>query len=101
MGARPGAGDRAARSQALPRPIADYAGAYESRAYGRLTLTVAGGRLHARIGALDGPVEAYDAAKEKLRLDLGGAGFVAEMAASADGVSALILEGSRFDRAAR
>ena len=91
---------RAARAKPLPRPLADYAGVYESAAMGRLELRLDGERLHARAGVLDGPAEVDDAAKEKLRLDLGGAGFVAEMEFAEGGgpAAAATLEGYRFTR---
>jgi len=91
---------RAARSQVLPRPLAAYTGVYESRPMGRIELRVVGERLEARMGVLSGSVEVYDARQEKLRVELGGAGFVAEAAFAPEGGPAahLTLLGYRFMR---
>lgn len=89
---------RAARSQSLPRPLADYAGDYESGPMGRLELRLAGDRLQARMGVLGGPVEVYDASAEELRIELGGAGFVASFVPGVGPAAQLTLLGYPFAR---
>jgi CubicO group peptidase (beta-lactamase class C family) len=69
---------RAARSQVLPRALEAYAGRYGNDDWGTLELRVRDGRLEAAMGVAHSPVEVFDAAKEKLRVELFGGGGVVE-----------------------
>ncbi len=70
---------RAARSQQLAHPLAAYAGDYVNDDWGTLRLRTEGGRLHAEMGVAQSDVEVYDAATNKLRVELFGGGDVLEM----------------------
>jgi CubicO group peptidase (beta-lactamase class C family) len=69
---------RAARSQTLAHPLAAYAGTYASPEWGTLRLRVRGSHLEAAMGVARSAVEVYDAATEKLRVELFGGGSVIE-----------------------
>jgi CubicO group peptidase (beta-lactamase class C family) len=91
---------RAARQrQPLGRPLADFAGVYEEPSYGRITFTVDDGHLAYRWGALYGPVEIFDAAKQQLRFEITGSGNVATFTfAGAGPAQSLEWQGIRFAR---
>jgi CubicO group peptidase (beta-lactamase class C family) len=83
----------------LGRPLADFAGTYGEPAYGRVTFTVQGGRLHYRWGALYGPVEIYDAAKSQMRIEIAGGGNVVTFTFANDGAARSVsLQGMTFTR---
>ncbi len=91
---------RAARQQPLPHPIADYAGVFENEQYGRLELRVAGGRLEAVMGVARSQVEVYEAATNRLRVELFGGGSVVQMEFPAGGGPAMVavMLDARFER---
>ena len=68
---------RAAR-QAVPleHPLSAFAGTYEAPGYGRFIIADRGGKLDYKWGAVYGPVEIYDAAKDQMRIELVGSGTV-------------------------
>lgn len=61
---------RAARPQALPHPLATYTGTYDNAEAGAMVWSVRDGRLWAEIGLLKSVATAYDAAANKLRVEL-------------------------------
>lgn len=69
---------RAARPQTLPRPLADYTGAFESAAMGRMEWRARDGRLALQWGVLEPAVEVFDAAAGRMRIQLPGSGDVVE-----------------------
>lgn len=91
---------RAARSQRLPHPLVAYAGDYRNEEWGTLRLRVQGGRLVATMGVARSDVEVYDAATNKLRVELFGSGDVLAMRfpPGADRPDALVMEGVEFRR---
>lgn len=91
---------RTARSQDLRHPLDAYAGAYTNPAWGTLELREQDGRLEAVMGVARCPVEVYDAAQNKLRIELFGGGDVIEVRFD-DGSSRareLRLLGASFER---
>jgi CubicO group peptidase (beta-lactamase class C family) len=90
---------RAARPQSLPHPLGAYAGAYENPAFGRLELRVMNGKLEARMGAAWSAVEAYDASKNHLRLELFGTGEVAAVKMRKGVAETIEFGGMKFKRA--
>ena len=91
---------RAARSQRLAHPLAAYAGEYANPDWGTLRLRVRGARLEAEMGVARSAVEVYDAAKEKLRVELFGGGDVVDavFTEGAAKATALRLEGVSYAR---
>ena len=91
---------RAARSQVLPYPLAAYVGDYRNDDWGTIRLRVEGGRLEASMGVARSDVEVYDAASNKLRVELFGSGDVLAMRipAGAKRAEGLVLEGVEFRR---
>ena len=91
---------RAARQQqAFSRPLTDYAGTYAEPSFGEITFTVRNGRLEYRWGALYGPAELFDAAKQQIRIEIAGSGNVVTFAAPDAGpASALEVQGITFRR---
>lgn len=69
---------RAARPKAPARALDAYAGRYANPGYGTLELRVREGRLLARMGVAECPVEVFDLEKDQLRVDLGAGGWVVE-----------------------
>ncbi len=69
------------QAQPLGRPLTDFAGRYADPSYGTIEFAVdATGRaqqLRYKWGALYGPVEIFDAAKQQMRLEIAGSGAVA------------------------
>lgn len=63
--------------QPLRHPLADFAGTYFHPALGGVEVTFADDRLAYRWGAVSGPLEIFDAAKDELRLEIAGGGEVA------------------------
>ena len=99
--ARAAAGDsvRRARQQPLTRPLADLAGSYEHEAFGTLTFTVQGNELRYHWGVLDGPTEVFDAARDQLRFEIAGTGYVVGFRFAGPGAaSSLDLMGETFVR---
>jgi len=81
---------RAARPQTLPRPLADYTGAFEHAATGRMAWRVEGGRLALRWGVLEPGVEVFDAAAGRIRVQLPGTGEVVEFVFEGEGKATAI-----------
>ena len=71
---------RAARSQQLPHDLSAYEGVYVSPQYGRMRWKATGGRLEVTMGAASSVAEVYEAAANKLRVELMGSGSVVEFA---------------------
>src|SRR5262245_49697180 len=68
---------RAARQRPLPRPIADYAGSFDSPGFGRVAVSETGGKLMIRWGVLESALTPYDVAKDQLSaVLLGGENIV-------------------------
>ena len=91
---------RAARqAQPLRHPIADFAGNYEAPGYGRVVITERAGRLAYRWGALYGPMEIFDAAKDQMRIEIVGSGNVVAFTFPPRGAaSSIFLQGVQFAR---
>ncbi len=91
--------ERAARLAPLPHPLADYAGAFENPAYGRIDWLVVADGLEARMGVLQSRAEVFDAAANRLRIVIGGGVIVTfEFPAGGGPATALTLQGERFER---
>jgi hypothetical protein len=71
---------RAARQAQPHRPLADFAGTYGEPSFGELTFVIDDGRLRYRWGALYGPAEIFDGAKDQLRIEIAGSGTVVSFA---------------------
>ena len=67
---------RRSRQRPLGRPLPDYAGTYQTEAFGTLAFVVRDGALRYRWGVLEGPVEVFDADKQELRIEVAGTGNV-------------------------
>jgi CubicO group peptidase (beta-lactamase class C family) len=91
---------RAARPQTLPHPLVDYVGVYENPSLGAVELRLEGDHLEAVMGVARSSVEAYDAAKNKLRVELLGRGSVMEARFSGGSgrASSLVLLDTVFER---
>ena len=90
---------RAARQQPLGRPLSDFAGRYADSAYGNVELSMRNGRLEYRWGALFGPVEVFDAARNQLRIQFAGNGTVLSFDFPGQGPArSLQLQGVTFSR---
>lgn len=92
---------RAARSQALPHPLAAYAGAFENPELGRMEWTVANGALEVSMGAMQSSVEVYDAPANQLRIELTGSGDVVQFAFEGEQSTSLVWDGQMFTRVGR
>lgn len=92
--------ERRARRAPLPHPLAAYAGSYENARYGRVTWRVVAGGLEARMGVARSRAEVFDAAGNRLRVELFGGGSVAafEFAAEGGPAAAFEMNGHRFER---
>jgi hypothetical protein len=91
---------RAARqAQPLSHPLASFAGTYEAAGYGRIVFAEHAGKLDYRWGALYGPVEVFDAAKDQLRIEIAGSGNVVSFSFPPTGPAiSLSLQGVTFTR---
>lgn len=91
---------RAARQrQPLGRPVADFAGTYGQPSYGEITFALRGGRLEYSWGALYGPAEILDAAKQQLRIEIVGSGNVVSFTFAGSGpAQSLEVQGVTFVR---
>jgi CubicO group peptidase (beta-lactamase class C family) len=76
---------RAARQARPHRPLAHFAGTYGDPSFGELSFTLEDGRLQYRWGALYGPAEIFDGAKDQLRIEIAGSGTVVSFAFGNDG----------------
>lgn len=94
--------ERAARMAPLNHPLDAFAGTYESEALGRMVWRVVAGGLEMRIGILRSRAEVYDAAEDRLRIELGGSGVVASFDFADEGAPARAVRvaGFRFERTA-
>ncbi|MDB4778106.1 beta-lactamase family protein [bacterium] len=70
---------RAARPQALLKPLEAYTGTFENEQFGQVVLSVVEGKLEAVMGPLWSAVETYDAEKNLLRVELLGNGQVVDV----------------------
>jgi CubicO group peptidase (beta-lactamase class C family) len=90
---------RAARRQTLPLPLDAYAGTYVNPLMGRVELrTTPANKLEARMGVASSAVEAFDAAKHRLRVELFGAGMVVQMFVSRGRADSLTMDGLVYRR---
>jgi CubicO group peptidase (beta-lactamase class C family) len=94
---------RRARQAPLAHPLEAYAGVYESPRFGRMEWRVVAGGLEVHMGVAQSRAEVYDAAEDKLRVELIGGGSVVDFEfAQADGpATALVSDGESFQRVAR
>jgi hypothetical protein len=65
---------RQARQQPTSLALEDYAGTYESPTFGRMVLTVDGGRLKTAMGVARSDAEVHDASAHQFRVELTGGG---------------------------
>jgi CubicO group peptidase (beta-lactamase class C family) len=85
--------------QPLGRPLGDFAGAYGEPSFGDIVFTVRSGQLEFRWGALYGPVEIFDAAKNQMRIEMAGSGVVVTFSFDGAGPARSIdVQGLRFER---
>lgn len=91
--------ERAARLAPLPHPLEAYAGTYESPTMGRMVWRVVAEGLEARIGVAGSRAEVFDAAEDRLRIEIGG-GVVVDFEFPPGGgpASELTVAGERFVR---
>lgn len=93
--------ERRARLAPLPHPLEAYAGDYENPRLGRIEWRVVAGGLEARMGVLQTRAEVFDAAANRLRIEIGG-GMVAGFDFPPGGgpAQSLTVAGERFERVA-
>ena len=91
--------ERRARLAPLPHPLSSYTGTYENAELGRMEWRAVAGGLEMRMGVVRSRAEGYDAARNQLRIEVGG-GVVAEFVFPEGGgpASALRLRGAEFAR---
>lgn len=70
---------RAARPQKLPFPLSAYTGTFENEQLGKIVISVNDEKLEANMGPLWSAVEAFDADRNFLRVELTGRGQVVEV----------------------
>ena len=90
---------RAARSQDLLNPVEAYSGKYANEMYGEIVVSVNDGKLEASMGPLWSAVEAFDASRDLLRVEVTGRGQVVKV--HFDGKQAaqrLEIDGDMFSR---
>jgi hypothetical protein len=92
--------ERRARLAPLPHPIEAYAGTYESEVLGRMEWRVIAGGLEVWIGVAHSRAEVFDAPANRLRIEVGGGGQVAEFVFAPGGGPAqtVRLAGVEFSR---
>ena len=91
--------ERAARLAPLRHPLEHFAGTYENPRLGRMSWQVVAGGLEARMGVAGSRAEMYDAAKDQLRIDIGGGIVVSfEFPEGGGAATALVMRGERFER---
>lgn len=87
------------QQQPLGRPLRDYAGVFADSLYGRIVFTEREGQLQYRWGALYGPVEIFDAARQQMRLEIAGSGAVVTYVFVGDGPATQVtLQGATLRR---
>jgi hypothetical protein len=90
---------RRARQKPLSHPLGEFAGSYNSEAFGTITFTVRDNALQYHWGVLDGPVEVYDAEKNQLRIEVGGSAQVITFNFEGAGpASSITASGTTFRR---
>ncbi len=92
--------ERKARLAPLPNPLAHYTGRYESPLLGRMEWRVVAGGLEMRLGVVRSRAEVFDAAQNRLRVEIGGGGQVAtfDFARAGEPARAVTLGGAEFVR---
>jgi len=92
--------ERRARMAPLPHPLQDYAGTFENALLGRITFLKIGSALEFRAGEARSQVEVFDAAANRLRVEIGGSGTVVTFRLpDEDGLAAAVeLSGQVFTR---
>lgn len=95
--------ERQGRIARLPRPLHEYAGAYENGRFGRMEWRVVGTRLEARMGIAVSEAEVFDAGKNQVRIDVTGDTEVAQFAFVRDdgAARAVTYRGEIFQRVGR
>lgn len=93
--------ERRERLAPLPHPLDAYAGVYESPLLGRMEWRVVAGGLEVGMGVVRSRAEVYDAARNQLRIEVGGSGEVASFVFPQGGgpATAVRLAGVEFTRA--
>lgn len=91
--------ERRARLAPLAHPLEAYAGTYEGPRLGRIEWRVVADGLEARMGVVESRAEVYDAAEDRLRIEVSG-GVVADFEFPPAGGPAAAVEiaGERFVR---
>jgi CubicO group peptidase (beta-lactamase class C family) len=94
--------ERRARLTPLPRPLAHYAGVYENPALGRMEWRVVAGGLEMRMGVVHSRAEVFEAARDRLRIEVGGSGQVVDFVFPDGGGPAQVarMAGEEFRRVA-
>lgn len=92
--------ERRARLAPLPRPLAGYAGVYESPMLGRMEWREVAGGLEVRLGVIHSRAEVFDAGAEQLRIEVGGSGVVVTFEGPEAGgpATSVSLAGTTFER---
>lgn len=92
---------RAGRDQRLPHALSAYEGVYVNAQFGRMHWTAKGDRLEVTMGAAACTAEPFDAATNKMRVELTGGGSVVEFTIPAGGAraTALKFQDAEFTRA--
>lgn len=92
--------ERAARLLPLAHPLEHFAGTYESPRLGRMVWQVVAGGLEARAGIAHSRAEVFDAAKNALRIEIGGGVVVGfEFPEGGGPATVMVMSGERFVRA--
>ncbi len=90
---------RRSRQKPLTHLASEFAGSYDNDAYGTITIVERGGQLGYRWGVLEAPMEVFDAAKDQLRFEIAGTGYVMTFRFDgAGGAKAAELPGVAFTR---
>ena len=90
---------RAARQKPLERPFGDYVGTYLNDDYGTVSIRQSGNGLAYAWGAVWGPAEVFDAAKQQLRVEVAGGGSIVTFRFAGPGpATALDVDGIVFIR---
>ena len=91
---------RRSRLAPLRHPLHHYAGRYVSERLGTMEWSVVAGGLELQMGVVSSRAEVFDAAKDQLRVEVGGGGQVAAFEFAEDGEPArsVTIAGERFAR---
>lgn len=94
--------ERRTRLAPLPHPLEAYAGVFENEKLGRMVWRVVAAGLELHMGVVTSRAEVFDAATNRLRIEVGGSGQVAEFIFPSDGglARAVRLADEEFTRVA-